>query len=198
MRRSPRPDIAVERLDLLGYRHALAGQRRFVGPQICRLDDPGVGRNLVAGLDKDDIAGNDVVGCNPLPLPIANHGRFRRGQRHQGPHRFLRAHLLDEAEHGVQDDDRHDDDRLVGQCGLARVLQQPFDDRDDGGHQQNDHQEILELLQQALPPRRFRRTLQPVRPILLEAPPRFGRGQAARRVGAKCGDHRLRQARDTA
>ena len=174
LRRSPRPHVAFERPDLLGYRHALAGQGRFVGLKIRRFDEPGVGRDLVAGFDQDDVAGNDVMGCDPLSLAVANDGGFRRGQRHQGPHGLLGARLLDEAEHRVQDDDRHDDDRLVGKRGLARVLQQPFDNRDDRRDQQNDHQEILELLQQPLPPRRFRRTLQPVRPVLLEAPPRFG------------------------
>ena len=52
---------------------------------------------------------------------------FRSGKGHQRPHRTLGARFLEKAEQGVQHDDRQDDDRLVGQGALARVLQQPLD-----------------------------------------------------------------------
>ena len=169
------PDVALDRLELLGHRHALAGQRRLVGLQVRHLDEAGVRRNLVAGLDQHDVAGDDVMGRDALAIAVANDRGFRRGERHQGADRFLRARLLDEAEHGVEHDDRHDDDRLVGQGALARVLQHPFDHRDHDGDQQDDHQEIFELLQQPFPPRRFRRALQPVGAVLL-------RGAAAPRT----------------
>ncbi len=89
-----------------------------------------------------------------------------------------------------------DDDRLVGQRGLARILQQPFDHRDDGGDQQDDHQEVLELLEQPLPPRRFRRALELVRSVLLQALLGLRRAQPARRVGAERRDHGFRRLRD--
>ena len=59
--------------------------------------------------------------------PVANDRRFGCSKGHQGAHRVLGPRLLQKAEQGVRDDDRQDDDRLVGQGGLARVLQQPFD-----------------------------------------------------------------------
>ena len=123
---------------------------------------------------------------------------FGRRERHQRPHRALGARLLEEAEQGVEDDDRQDDDGLVGQGGLARILQQPFDHRDDGGDEQDDHQEVLELLEQPPPPGRFRRALQPVRPVLLEAPLRLGAAQAACRRRSRAPRRRLRPVRGAA
>ena len=73
------------------------------------------------------------------------------------------------AEHRVEHHDHRDDDRLVGQGGFARILQQPFDHRDDDGDQQDDDQEVLELLEQPLPPRRFGRALELVRAVTVEA-----------------------------
>ena len=84
-----------------------------------------------------------------LALAVADDRRFRRGQRHQRAHRLLGARFLDEAEQGIEHDDRQDDDGLVGQRALARILQQPFDHRDHGGDQQDDDQKVLELLEQA-------------------------------------------------
>ena len=189
LRRSPRPTSPSIGSASFGDRHAFAGQRRFVGLQVGLLDDAGIGRDLVAGLDQHDVAGHDVVGGDPLALAVAHHGRFRRGQRHQRAHRFLGARFLDEAEQGVQHDDRQDDDRLIGQGALARILQQPFDHRDDDGDQQDDHQEILELLEQAPPPGRFRRALQPVAAHGGQAPLGLGLAQTARAVGAERLDH---------
>ena len=98
-------------------------------------------------------------------LSIAHDGRFRRGKCHQCPHGLLRARLLDEAERRIQDDDHHDDDRFIGQGGFARILQQPFHHGDHDGNQQDDDKDVVELLQQTHPPRRFRRALQLVRAI---------------------------------
>ena len=84
-----------------------------------------------------------------------------------------------------------DDDRLVGQGAFARILQQPFDHRDDDGDEQDDHQEVLELLEQPLPPRRFRRALQLVRSVLIEALLRLSALQAACGVGAEFLDDRI-------
>ena len=186
-------DVAFDRLELLRHRHALAGQRRLVGLKVRHLDEAGIRRNLVAGFDQHDVAGDDVMGRDALPIAVANDRGLRRGQRHQRADRFLRARLLDEPEHRVEDDDRHDDDRFVGQRALARVLQHPFDHRNHNGDQQDDHQEIFELLQQPFPPRRFRRALQPVRAVLLQAIVRFGLAQAARGVAPEQGQHRRRR-----
>ena len=55
------------RLGVLGDRQALAGQRRFGGLQRGRFDQPPVGRNGVAFLDEDDVAGDDLGGGNAAP-----------------------------------------------------------------------------------------------------------------------------------
>ena len=133
-----------------------------------------VRRDLVAGLDQHDVAWDDLVGRDALALAVADHRGFRRGQRHQRAHRFFGARLLEEAQQRIEDDDHQDDDRLVGQRALARILQQPLDHRDDSRDQKDDDEEVLELLEQPLPPRRFRRALEPVRTVLLEAVLRFG------------------------
>ena len=77
------PGVALDRLELLGHRHALAGQRRLVGLKVRHLDEAGIRRNLVAGFDQDDVAGDDVMCRDALPIAVANHRGFRRGERHQ-------------------------------------------------------------------------------------------------------------------
>jgi hypothetical protein len=63
----------------------------------------------------------------------------------------LGPRLLEEAEQRVEHDDAGDDDGFVGQGGLARVLQQPLRHRDDGGHEQDDHQESSGTARAAAP-----------------------------------------------
>ena len=133
------------------------------------------------------------MGGDALALAVANHRRFGCGKGHQRANRAFGARFLEEAEQGVQHDDEQDDDGLVGQGGLARVLQQPFDHRDDGGDEQDDHQEVLELLDQPCPPGCFRGALELVRTVSLKASLRLGSAQAACKVGAERRDHRLRR-----
>ena len=137
------------------------------------LDDAGVGRNLVAGLDQHDVAGHDLVRAT----------RWRSPSRitvDSGAASAIRARTeVPRAPPGKSRAGRsaprsQDDDRLIGQRAFARVLQQPFDHRDDDGDEQNDDKEILELLEQPLPPGRLGRALELVRTVLLEPPLRFG------------------------
>ena len=179
------PGVAFDWSELFRHRHALAGQRRLVGLQVRHLDEAGIRRNLVTGLDQDNVAGDDVMGRDALPIAIADDRGLRRSQRHQRADRFLRAGLLDEPEHGVEYDDSHDDDCFVGQGAFARVLQHPFDHRNHNGDQQDDHQEIFELFKQPFPPRRFRCAFQPIVSVLLQALLHLGRAQAALSVGAE-------------
>ena len=183
-------DIPGDGVDVLRHRYALAGERSFVGLQVRNLDDPGVRRDLVAGFHQHDVAGHDLGRRDALALAVTHDCRLGRSQRHQRPHRLFGPRFLDETQHCIQHDDRHDDNRLVGQGGLARVLQQPLDHRDDDGDEQNDHQEVLELLDQPRPPRRFRGALQLIGPVLSQSPLRLDEAQAARRIGAECRDNR--------
>ena len=186
-------DIAVERLRFLPHRYAFAGQWRFVRMQIRIFDQARVRRDSISGLDHDDVAGDDLLGGDALTLTVADHRRFRCGQRHQRANGTFRARFLEKAEQRIEYDDEQDDDGFVGKRGLARVLQQPFRHRNDGGHEQDDHQEVLKLLEQPPPPRGFRGALEPVRTMLLEAPVRLVSAQPAHQVGAERRDHGLRR-----
>ena len=186
-------DVGVDGLRLLGHRRAFAGQRSFVRPQVGALDDARIGRDLVAGLDHHDVAGNDFVGRDPPSFAVANHGRFGSGKGHQRPYRLLGPRFLDIAKQGVEHDDRQNDDGLVGQGRLTWLLQQPFGHRYGDGDQQDDHQEALELLEQSPPPGRFRSALQPVGPMEVQAPLDLGVAEAARAVGSQRRRPRLRR-----
>ena len=61
-----------QRTGVLGDRRALPGQRGLLRLQRRRPDDPTVGRHDVAGLDLDDVAGNDLGGLD-------QRDRLRRG-----------------------------------------------------------------------------------------------------------------------
>ena len=115
--------VGGDRLRTLGNRHAFAGQRRFIGAKIGVLDDAGVRRDLVSGLHQDDVPRHDLMGCDALAFPVADHGRFRSGERHQRTHRTLRPRFLKESKQRVEHHDGRDDDRLIGQGGFAGVLQ---------------------------------------------------------------------------
>ncbi len=131
------------------------------------------------------------MGGDALALAVAHHRRFGRCQRHERSHRALGARLLEEAEQRVEHDDGQDDHGLVGQGALARVLQHPFDNGNDGGDEKDDDQEILELFEEPPPPGRFGGALQLIGPVLLEALARFGAAQAEARIGAQGRDNRL-------
>ena len=111
--RSPSPTSESIGPKFLCHRHAFAGQRCLVGLEIGALDDAGIGWDPVSRLEQDDVAGYDVSGRDAAALAVAHHRGFRRGQRHQRPHRLFRPRLLDEAEQSIQHDDQEDDDRLV-------------------------------------------------------------------------------------
>ena len=54
--------VAVDALDALRDRQALAGQRRLGDLERRRLQQAAVGRDDVAGLDRDDVARDELLG----------------------------------------------------------------------------------------------------------------------------------------
>ena len=62
--------------------------------------DAGVCRNLVSGLDQQDVAGNDVVGCDALALAVAHDRGFGAASAIRARTDFPPA-ILHEAEQGV-------------------------------------------------------------------------------------------------
>ena len=49
-----------KRLGLLLHRQGLAGQGRLFGPELDRFSQPDIGRHHIAGLQDDQVAGNET------------------------------------------------------------------------------------------------------------------------------------------
>ena len=145
-------------------------------------DQARVGGDRVALLDQQDVAGHHLGGRDALPRAAAHHAGVRRRHAPQRGHGLLGARLLHVAHERVEQHDRQDGDRLVGQRGVA--LEQPQRGRDRGRDQQQDHQRIGELGEE-LPPggrRLFGGQLVPA--VALEPRPRLVSRSA--RAGRRC------------
>ena len=59
--RPERQVLAAERLGVLLHRHGFARERRFVHLQIDRLDQPSVGRHLVARMQQNQVAWHELA-----------------------------------------------------------------------------------------------------------------------------------------
>ena len=132
------------------HRHALAGEGRLLHPQPEGLDQPGVGRHLIAGLEFDPVAGHDRPCRHRLQRPVAHDLGQRRGEPLQCRQRPQGPLLLKKADRGVDHHDRQDR-RRVGPVSHRR--------RDAGRDQQDPDHELLELRENFPPPglrRRFR------------------------------------------
>jgi len=86
--------------------------------------------------------GDQLAGWHNETVTVAHHLRFGRGQLAQGRQGLLGAALLEHAQGRIQDDNGHDGG------GLFQVAE---GGRNDGGHDQHDDDEIVELFQQHLP-----------------------------------------------
>ena len=178
--------LLVDRPRVLGDGQALAGQRRFRRLQRRRFDQARVGWNRVALFDEDEIARDDFGGGNRPPLAAADDpGASRRhgAQRRDG--RFG-ARLLQVADGRVEQHDGKDRDGFVGQRGVA--LDEPERERDGGGDEEQDDEHVLELREEAPPPRDRRLRGELVAPVPLEPGRRFAVFQAAARIRRERGD----------
>ncbi len=175
----------------MSFRHgqAFAGQRRFGRLQRGGMDQARVGGNGVAFFDEDEVAGHDFRRRNALPLAVADDVGLCRRHLAQRRHRRFGARLLDVAHDCVEQHDREDRDRFIGQRRFA--LHQPQRGGNGCGDEQQDHQHILELCEELSPRRHglFRRQL--VAAVALQPSLRFGFAQAAPRVRAERGDYRV-------
>ena len=168
---------AATALDALAHRQALAGQRRLGDLERRRGQQPPVGRHDVAGLDRDHVAGHELLGRELRERAVAAHARLddhhlrQRGDRRRG------LALLVEPEHGVEQRQQQDHD--AGARLLDRV------DRDHAGDQQHDLHRIAVLAQERVPARLGLRLGEPVRAVLLQ--PRGGLlAASARASGSTC------------
>ena len=170
--------VERDRLDVLLHGHGLAGEGGLLDLHRGALQDAAVRRHGVAGLEKDDVAGHEVGGGQVGELAVADDLGLRRAHLLQGLERLLRLCLLHDAEHGVDDDDGHDDDD-VGPLGLA--LDGAGDRRDGGGHDEHDDHRVGHLLEEALPERGLLLLLQLVGPVLPARWARTGPGETTPR-----------------
>ena len=153
------------RTGLLFHRHALAGQRGLLDPQVDRLDEAHVGGHVVAGLQQDHVAGHQLARGHHPGGAVAHHPRLGGGHLLQGRERLLGLGFLHHADDGVQDDD--EDDR-------SRVHPLAEHEGDDRGRDQDDDEEVLELRREEGEEPRARLLHQLVRTDLREAARRLG------------------------
>jgi hypothetical protein len=172
----PQRHVVRDCRDVLGHRHALAGERGFRRLEARRLEEPRVGRDGVALLDEEAVTGDELRRRHLAALPVADDGGVGRRHRAQRGHRGLGPRFLDVAHDRVEEDDRADRHRFVGQGGVA--FDHPQARRDGSGDEQQDDEDVLELGEKAAPRRNRRRGRELVAPVALEAGARLGLGQA--------------------
>ena len=127
---------------LLLDRDRLAGERGLVDLEINGLDQPGVGRDPVAGGQSDNVAGDELAGRDVSLLPIPQHGGGGRGHLAQGLDGPLGAILLHKPEEHGEEHDHGDHQRLEAV---------PEERRERHRDEQDDNQDVLELRREDLP-----------------------------------------------
>ena len=141
------------RVDLV-HCGTLAGERGLAGLERDRDDHARIGGHRHPLLDDDEVAGHQVGRRNRAPLPVAHDDRHRGGHAREAGHGPCRTLFLEEAERGVEGDDREDRQRLVGRA--RPMLDPPDDQRHDRCRDQQQHERAVELREEP-PPCRHRR-----------------------------------------
>ena len=165
-------------------RGRLAGQRRFLDPQVRGAQQPEIGGNAVARFGQHDVADRQAFGGNGQPPSVAQDRRLAGQHGANGLERLFRPAFLDEADRGVDEDDGEDDH------GVKNVAQQDCDRRRSEEHID---QEVVELGEQAREQRARLARRQPVRPVRLEPVRGFLGGQtlSGRPAALECGRGRF-------
>ena len=152
-------------------RRRLARQDLLVGPELPHLEEPAVGRDDLAGRERDEVALHDLVtGDRDLPTAPDDEGPGGR-ELPEFLHRRLGLPLLQEAQEGRQDHDDHDRRALDV---FARR------ERDDRRRDQDPDQGIDELLEEEPPPGIALLLLELVRSVAFEAAARLLGSEAVR------------------
>jgi len=153
-------------------RRGLAGQARFLDAEVRRVpDDPAVGRNVVPGLEFDQVSGNEVVRGNDAIISVPDDLGIRGGHPFQGRQRFFGPVFLDESQDRVEDDDGDDRQGVDPFAEEARHESRPDQDPDH---------EILELVEELADGGALFLFLEPIRAETLEP---FGGFRAAEAGG---------------
>ena len=123
----------------------LAGQGRLVDAQCGDVQEPGIRRDDVAGLEQQDVPGDDLRGGDGPRGAITHHPGTRARHLLERSHRPLCTMLLDEPDDPVEDHDREDHDR---------VLDVPDERGDQRGDEEHHDHRVRELIQEQSPGRR--------------------------------------------
>jgi hypothetical protein len=171
---------------VLADRKALAGQRGFGSLEGGRFNQTCISWNGVAFFNKNDVAGDEFGGANRPPLALAN-GRGVGGRhRAKGGDRCLRSRFLDVTHGRVQEDDREDGNRFIGQRFFALERPEPGGHR--GSDEEQDDEHILKLREKPPPGRDRRFGGQLVRSKTFEPYSRVRGGQASSLVRGQRSD----------
>ena len=147
--------------------NGFAGQSGFLALEADAADEPRIGRDKVARLQPDNIAGNQLRGFDDFFLTVADDAGMGCGQTFERIQRLFGLAFLHHAHDGVEDHDQQDQQRLKE---LLRVALHTGNDKGDrsGGQQNQDHY-ILELIQKTLPVSFLLLFLQLVFSVLIQA-----------------------------
>ena len=165
--------VERDRVGVLLYRDGLAGKGGLLDLHGSALEHAAVGGNRVAGLKQHDVAGHELAGVQRDLLAIADDLGLGGTHLLKSGERLFALGLLDHAEGGVDDHDRHDDNH-VGPLGLA--LDHAGYGRDDGRDDEHDDHGVGHLLEEANPQRGLLFLLELVGAELRRARLRLGRG----------------------
>ena len=165
----------LNHVGMLLDRHGLASECSLFDLHRGALEHAAVGRDGVARLEHDHIAGHELGARQVHELAVAQNLGLRRAHLLQCLESFLALGLLNHAQHRVDDNDEHDD----GDVGKVRLtLDHARECTDGGGNDQHDDHGVGHLLKEALPQRRLLGFLELVRACLGEARRRLVVAQA--------------------
>ena len=140
----------LDHVGVLLDRHGLAGECGLLDLHRGALEDAAVGRDGIASLEHDHVAGHELGARQVHELAVAQHLGLRCAHLLQRLEGLLAFSLLDHAQHRVDDNDEHDDGD-VGKIGLA--LDHARERADNRGRDQHDDHGVGHLLKEPLPQR---------------------------------------------
>ena len=97
---------------MLGHQVGLTGQRRLVDLHVDAVDHAAVDHDLVAGVHDQQVTEDDLGRVHLALHPVAYDRRMRACQDRDAVERTLGAHLLEQADDGVGEDDADSDERV--------------------------------------------------------------------------------------
>ena len=156
----------LDHVGVLLDRHGLAGECGLFDLHRGALEYAAVGRDGVARLEHDHVAGHELGARQVHEFTVAQNLGLCRAHLLKGLEGLLALGFLDHAQHRVDDNDEHDD----GDIGKVRLaLDHARERADDGGNDQHDDHGVGHLLKETLPQRRLLGFLELVRACLGEA-----------------------------